>query len=166
MHRWRSTGVVALALLVLAGCDDPPLGGTPLSSPARTWFAACPRLDGTYALAGQRWDKLTIESDGDWALRFTWRHADPSYTDADLGADAAQLSQYRWSRGQDELPDDDVLEQLAAARRLTAHSRTLVVKRKDVRCEHGWLAARPRPATTCASTGSAGSRRRTRSAPR
>ncbi len=112
MPRWLSPGLVALALTMLAGCDDPPLGGTPPSSPARTWFASCPRLDGTYALARPEegrypWDKLTIQSDGDWAMRFTWRRADLSYTNADLGADPAQLARYRWSRGQDELADDD-----------------------------------------------------------
>lgn len=141
---------VVLAALAVAGCDGPPLGGEPSGTPPRAWFAGCPRLAGNYTLAdplnrgvfpGEHpWDELSIEAAGDDALRFTWRYADRPDPSVVLRMEPDQLTRYRWSIGEDERTDDDFVQSLFERRGLLGEVRTDIVQRKQMRCEHGWLA--------------------------
>ena len=148
--------LAATAALTLAGCDGPPLGGSPPAKPARAGlFAACPRLEGIYDLADRTaasnrnasawrsgphpYDELSIEAVGDEALRLTWRHADQPDPSVILRMEPEQVSRYRWSQPHDERPDEDFLQTIFESRGLIGNGNSRVVERALMRCDHGWL---------------------------
>jgi len=146
---WLPARVVAfLAAFVLAGCDGPPLGGSPPRLPARAgWSAPCPRLEGVYDLAdraspsgGRPWDELSIEAGEDGALRFTWRYADRPDPSVILRMAPDQLVRQRWTIGQDDRADDDFLQNMLDRQGLLGVADSQLVARGLMRCEHGWLA--------------------------
>ena len=146
----RSRGLCVLAAtaaLALAGCDGPPLGGSPPAAPARSgMFASCPRLAGVYDMTDRTrsdglhpWDELSIEPAADGALRFTWRYADRPDPSAVLRMEPDQVVRYRWTISQDERGDDGFLATVFDSRGLIGNLDSQLVGRDVMHCEDGWL---------------------------